>query len=125
MTAYLIKFVFYTAGVIGILLIAFVVAKGSLVNVNSFKKKNGNLEIEESLPISHKKTLHIVRAFDEKFLVASDQNSTTLLAKLNAQGEIVEESTEFSQYLEEESTSKKPKTKNGSVIQSMLEKLNN
>ena len=124
MTAYLFKFIFYTAGVIGILLIAFVVAKASLYNGTSFKKKNSNLEIEESLPISHRKTLHIVRAFGEKFLVASDQNSTTLLAKLNAEDEIPQEvQKEFNEYLEEKPS--KTTKKNNSVIQSMLEKLNN
>ena len=55
MAHYLIKFIFYTSGVIGLLLIAFIVAKNSL-NINpSFRKKNGKLEIEESLPISPRK----------------------------------------------------------------------
>ena len=103
MTAYLIKFIFYTAGVIGMLLIAFVVAKACQLNNNSFKKRNGNLEILESLSISPRKTLHIVKAFDEKFLIASDQNSTTFLAKLNADDEIEQNAQEeFSEYLPEE-----------------------
>jgi len=128
MTAYLVKFIFYTAGVIGMLLIAFVVAKSCMYNTGSFKKKTGNLEIEESLPISQRKTLHIVRAFGEKFLIASDQNSTTLLAKLGAEEDIPQEiEPEFSKYLEEKpiEQNKKSSRKNNSVIQSMLEKLNN
>ena len=47
MTHYLIKFIFYTAGVIGFLLIAYIVAINSLSSGNVFKKKTGNLEIEE------------------------------------------------------------------------------
>lgn len=125
MTAYLVKIIFYTAGVIGMLLIGFVVAKACLYNGATFNKRKGNLEIEESLPISPRKTLHIVRAFGEKFLVASDQNSTTLLAKLNADGDITETKAEFSEYLEEKPNKTKTSKKNNSVIQSMLEKLNN
>lgn len=125
MTAYLVKIVFYTAGVIGMLLIGFVVAKACLYNGATFNKRKGNLEIEESLPISPRKTLHIVRAFGEKFLVASDQNSTTMLAKLNANGDITETQAEFSEYLEEKPNKTKTSKKNNSVIQSMLEKLNN
>ena len=128
MTHYLIKFIFYTAGVIGFLLIAYIVAKNSLSGSNVFKKKTGNLEIEETLAISPRKTLHIVKAFDEKFLIASDQNSTTLLAKLNAEGEITEETKqEFSEYLEEKPMKQQEikSSKKSSVIQSMLEKLNN
>ena len=124
MTAYLVKIIFYTAGVIGMLLIGFVVAKACLYNGATFNKRKGNLEIEESLPISPRKTLHIVRAFGEKFLVASDQNSTTMLAKLNANGDITETQAEFSEYLEEKPNKTKTSKKNNSVIQSMLEKLN-
>ena len=125
MTAYLVKIIFYTAGVIGMLLIGYVIAKSCLYNGATFNKKKGNLEIEESLAISPRKTLHIIRAFGEKFLVASDQNSTTLLAKLNANGEITEAQTEFSEYLEEKPLKTKHSHKNNSVIQSMLKKLNN
>ena len=125
MTAYLVKIIFYTAGVIGMLLIGFVVAKACLYNGATFNKRKGNLEIEESLPISPRKTLHIVRAFGEKFLIASDQNSTTMLAKLNANGDIAETQAEFSEYLEEKPNKTKTSKKNNSVIQSMLEKLNN
>ena len=130
MAHYLMKFIFYTCGVIGLLLIAFVVAKNSLIlGPNAFSKKKGNLEIEESLAISSRKTLHIVKAFNEKFLIASDANSTTLLAKLNSDGEIVEEiNSDFHDYLEDkplQTQSRTAKTKDGSVIKSMLNKLNN
>ncbi|MCR4881462.1 MAG: flagellar biosynthetic protein FliO [bacterium] len=129
MTQYLFKFIFYTTGVIGILLIAYVVAKNFLSGAIITGRKKGNLEIEETLSLSPRKTLHIVRAFDEKFLVASDASSTTLLAKLNSDGEIIEENNnnveEFSNYLEPKNQTKQTTKKSGSVIHSMLEKLNN
>ena len=124
MAHYLIKFIFYTSGVIGLLLIAFIVAKNSL-NINpSFRKKNGKLEIEESLPISPRKTLHIVRAFNEKFLIASDATTTTFLAKLNSNNEIEESyQNNFQEYLEEKPVNNRLQQDN-SVIKSMLNKLN-
>ena len=142
MTQYLIKFIFYTGGVIGFLLIAFIIAKTCMTGSIGFKKKTGNLDIEESLAISPKKTLHIVKAFNEKFLIASDSNSTTLLAKLNS--DTTEIPTEFIEEIKTETP--EPKTKNfqniidnqetvltrktiiksnNSVIKSMLKKLDN
>ena len=126
MTQYLIKFIFYTSGVIGLLLIAFMVAKSSL-NINpAMKKKTGKLEIEESLAISPRKTLHIVKAFNEKFLIASDATSTTFLAKLNADNEIDENyQNNFQEYLEEKPANNIQQYQEaGSVIKSMLNKLN-
>ena len=127
MSHYLFKFIFYTSGVIGLLLIAYVFAKSCLSGGIILNKKKGNLEIEETLGISPRKTLHIVRAFDEKFLIASDANSTVLLAKLGDNGEIAppkEVVEEFSSLLEEKPARQVPLEKTESVIQSMLEKLN-
>ena len=132
MTHYLVKFIFYTSGVIGLLFIAFLVAKNSLNMNSAFAKKNKNLEIEESLSLSPRKTLHVVRAFNEKFLIASDSTSTTLLATLNTDGEIITNEKnnvkeEFKEYLEEKpvrTTLQRKTSAEGSVIKSMLDKLN-
>ena len=133
MTQYLIKFIFYTAGVIGFLLIAYIIAKNCLNGSTlALKKKISNLEIEETLGISPRKTLHIVRAFDEKFLIASDANSTTLLARLNSEGNVIGEvkeeiqeefNGEFSNLINQNSNSQET-IKSNSVIKSMLNKLN-
>ena len=93
-----------------------------------FKKKISNLEIEETLGISPRKTLHIVRAFDEKFLIASDTTSTTLLAKLNSDGVITPVANDaydkdFSDLVRGEDDV--TMSKESSVIKSMLKKLNN
>ena len=127
MTHYLFKFIFYTSGVIGILLIGYVVAKNFVSGGFMLNKKDNNLEIEEALSLSPRKTLYIIKAFDEKFLVASDASSTTLLAKLNSGGEIIEKASEeeFSTYLAPKKEIKKVSKNSTSVIHSMLEKLNN
>jgi len=128
MKHYLIQMIFYTAGVVGFLLIAYIIAKRCMNGTVCFNRKKGNLEIEETLSISPRKTLHIVKAFDEKFLIASDATSTTLLAKLNSHGEIPEEySGDFSSLIEEKSEANIPAQKvlqnETSVIKSMLKKL--
>ena len=127
MTHYLFKFIFYTSGIIGILLIGYVVAKNFVSGGFMLNKKDNNLEIEEALSLSPRKTLYIIKAFDEKFLVASDASSTTLLAKLNSGGEIIEKASEeeFSTYLAPKKEIKKVSKNSTSVIHSMLEKLNN
>lgn len=130
MTHYLIKFIFYTSGVIGILLIGYVIAKNFVAGGFVLNRKKSNLEIEEALSLSPRKTLYIVKAFDEKFLVASDASSTTLLAKLNSDGEVSEKvetanQEEFSSYLSGQRETKKVSKGSASVIHSMLEKLNN
>ena len=96
------------------------------------KKKINNLEIEETLSISPRKTLHIIRAFGERFLIASDATSTTLLAKLNSDGTITEEipsesNVDFKEIMqsEEAEIAKAKLQQSNSVIQSMLKKLNN
>ncbi len=123
MTQYLIKFIFYTSGVIGLLLIAYIFMKNYMMTSGNFNKKKGNLNILESLPISPKKTLHIVKAYDEKFLIAADAGTTTLIAKLDAD-DAVEVEENFSSYIEEKPTRRKTKGKE-SVIKSMLDKLDN
>ena len=70
--------------------------------------------------------MHIVKALNEKFLIASDATSTTFLAKLNSDNEIDENySDNFQEYLEEKPANNVQQYQEaGSVIKSMLNKLN-
>lgn len=83
MTGYLINFAVYTMAMVGALLLCFVVYKKTVMGNKYSKNPQDNLEIENSLSISPKKTLYVVKAGDEKFLIASDPECTTFLAKLN------------------------------------------
>lgn len=135
MFIYAIKFMVYTFGVIGLLLVAYIIAKKCMgIDINS--RKNGNLVIEETLNISPRKTLYILRAYNERFLVASDANSTSFLAKLNSDETISDkllENEDFSKLInetgdynfkDEDKTKKEnPEIHKKSVIHSMLEKI--
>jgi len=132
MTSYIIKTIFYLAGMIGFMLIAYIVAKNCMNGGVGFRKKTGKLEIEESLAISPRKTLHIIKALDERFLVASDATSTTLLAKLDNKSDIEaalseNDNTEFKDLLDDDKQEIANNNKNTtiSVMQSILAKLNN
>ena len=135
MLIYAMKFMFYTFGVIGLLLVAYIIAKRCMgLDINTRKK--GNLYIEETLNISPRKTLYILKAYDERFLIASDANNTSFLAKLNSDETIADKltgETDFSKLLNsdtdfEQNESDKVKDKisgiqKKNVLHSMLDKI--
>ena len=81
MGGYLVNFSVYTFAMIGFLYIAVAVYKKTNLNLKN-TDKNGGMEIEESLALSPRKRLHVVRVNDEKFLIAADVERTEFLAKL-------------------------------------------
>ena len=83
MTGYLINFAVYTMAMIGAILLCFVIYKKTVLDTKFSKTQANNLEIENALNISQRKTLYVVKAGEEKFLIAADPDCTTLLARLN------------------------------------------
>lgn len=84
MTSYLLTFAVYTTAMIGVIFLALAAYKkfspsGSRVSQSQF------LEIVESVSLGVRKQLYVVRAGQEKFLIASDAERTTFLSKLNTQ----------------------------------------
>ncbi len=82
MTHYLLNFVVYTCAMVGMIFFALYVYKKFSVTQTKTSQTNF-LEVEDSLTIGIRKQLYVVRAGDEKFLIASDAERTTMLAKLN------------------------------------------
>jgi flagellar biogenesis protein FliO len=76
----LLIFTVYTFAMIGVALIAFLIWKKT--NMASSGSFGGNIKIEDSLSLSPRKMLLVVKVKNEKFLLASDIESTTFLAKL-------------------------------------------
>lgn len=66
---------------VGLIFFALLVYK-KLVGSNILNKKSEYLKIDEALSLSPKKTLYVVNAGGEKFLIASDCNTTNLISKL-------------------------------------------
>ena len=79
MGGYLLNFIVYTAAMIGIIFAALFVYKKTAVNFQSSSKF---LKVEDSISLSPRKQLFVVRAGNERFLVASDAERTNLISKL-------------------------------------------
>ena len=84
MFGYLAGFCVYTFAMIGIILVGFVVAKKCMYGNGSAKSKDKFLEVENSLVIEPKKTIYVLKAGNEKFLIASDMERTSFLTKLDS-----------------------------------------
>ena len=79
---YVVNFAIYTMAMIGLICFALFVYKKFAINAITTKRK-GILKVEDVLGLSPRKTLYIVRAGNEKFLIAADLERTTLISKLN------------------------------------------
>ena len=84
MFGYLAGFCVYTFAMIGIILVGFIVAKKCMYGHGSANRKDKFLEIENSLVIEPKKTIYVLKAGNEKFLIASDMERTSFLTKLDS-----------------------------------------
>ena len=82
MGIYLVNFLVYSMAMVGLLFVCLLVYKKTMGN-NCGKKNSEDLTVENAMNLSARKTLYIVKAGDEKFLIASDAERTTFLAKLN------------------------------------------
>ena len=92
MGGYVVNFTVYTLAMTG--LICFAVFVYKKITDGSFRSNNSKyLNIEETMSLSPRKTLHIVRAGNEKFLIASDVDRTTLISKLESDNTPVVKST--------------------------------
>ena len=80
---YLISFSIYTMAMLGIIFIALFTFK-ACVN-GSFSKKSSMLNIVDTMKLSARKTLYVVKAGGENFLIAADTDKTALISKLESQ----------------------------------------
>ena len=93
MTHYIVSFTVYAMAMAGLIALALFVYK-KVTNVSTSNKKTKALSIEETMSINPRKTLMIVRAGDERFLIASDVDKTTLISKLGQNESVVSQITE-------------------------------
>lgn len=82
MSGYLLHFIVYTMAMLGIIFLAvftYKMAYGNKLGITS----NSALSVTDSMKLTPKKTLYVVKAGEERFLIASDFDSTTLISKLD------------------------------------------
>ena len=87
MTSYLVTFAVYTTAMIGVIFLALYAYK-KFSPSNSRVSQSQFLEVEDCVSFGVRKQLYVVRAGQEKFLIASDAERTTFLAKLKEQKNI-------------------------------------
>ncbi len=114
MGGYLANFIVYTTAMIGIIFVALFVYKKTAVNSNSISK-NKFLKIEDVISIAPRKQLIVIKAGNERFLVASDSERTNLISKLETPGAITK--------IQETPESYEPKIPTSSYTKSAMKRL--
>ena len=78
---YLSNFIVYLLAMIGLIILALYVYKK--FNVSGFSsRKNNTLHVEDTLSLTPRKTLYVIRNGNERFLIEGDMERTTLISKL-------------------------------------------
>ena len=126
MSAYLVHFLVYALAMVGMIGLCMFVFKKTMVN-RQFSPKDNGLSVENALNLSQRKTLYVVKAGDERFLIAADAERTSFLAKLN-ENESIEpaphfgvkaaKTVDYSEIMSTLNGGKKP------VLREMMKKLN-
>lgn len=80
MKVYILNFLVYTMAMVGVIYVSLMIFKRTMTQNNP--NSNNNLKIESSLNIAPRKTIHVINVDGERFLIASDIQSTTFLSKL-------------------------------------------
>lgn len=128
MTTHIIAFIFYTLAMLGVMFVAFAVYKNVVLGQNSHISK---LKIEDMLRLNQRKSLYVINYEGEKFLIASDIDSTTLISKLNSKetpekpsAKIVEKTEKPTDSLEEKLIELKKNTNSKNVMRNILKEIN-
>jgi len=86
---YIANFIVYTLAMTGVIAVALLVFKNATaVNCGA---KSKHLRVLDTLSIAPRKTLYVVSAGREKFLIAGDVDKTTLISKLEGSEDNIEE----------------------------------
>lgn len=98
MSGYLVNFAVYTMAMLGLIFFALMIYQKVSQNGGLGLKRSAFLEVEETLSMGARKTLYVVRAGNERFLLASDMEKTSFIAKLdeNSTFNIEEEDESYS-----------------------------
>lgn len=87
MGQYLVNFAAYTLAMVGLICLCMLVYKKSFLDAGNNSKVDF-LKVENRLNLSARKTIYVIKAGEERFLVASDVDKTTFLAKLGEEQQV-------------------------------------
>ena len=77
---YLTNFIVYMLAMVGVMMLALFIFKNATGSVKKGQSKF--LKVHDTLSLGPRKTLYIVSAGQEKFLIAGDVDKTSLISKL-------------------------------------------
>ena len=83
---YLTNFIVYTLAMAGVIMLAVLTLK--ITTTPSKKGSSKFLQVQETLSLSPRKTLYVISAGDEKFLIAGDADRTSLISKLDCKDKV-------------------------------------
>ena len=78
---YISNFLVYAFAMVGVIMLALMVFK--ITSTGGVKGGSKYLKVHDTLSLSPRKTLYIVSAGGEKFLIAGDVDRTTLISRLS------------------------------------------
>lgn len=81
MGSYILNFTVYTMAMCGLIFFALFIYK-KFADGGIYSKNSKFLKVEDTLSIGPRKTLYVVKAGNEKFLIAGDAEKTSLISKL-------------------------------------------
>lgn len=85
MTHFILGFTVYTLGAVGLLVLGYVGVKYFL-NVSAIKDNTASrafLKVEQAIPLETRKGIYIVKAGNQRFLVATTTENVCFLSELN------------------------------------------
>jgi len=85
MTGYLASFSIYTMAMVGLIFVALFAFK--TFSNKCFSKKSSMLNVEDSMSLSPRKTLYVINAQNERYLIAADVDRTSLIARLDSKSD--------------------------------------
>lgn len=81
MNSYIMNFAVYSFAIMGFFVMLLLVYKKA-INPDKMLNKKNFLKVENTLKLSPVKSIYVIKAGNERFLVAGDTANTTMLAKL-------------------------------------------
>lgn len=123
---YLSNFIVYMLAMLGVLMLAlFIFRQTTSCNLKRTTKGKG-LKVLDTLSLSARKTLYVIEAGRERFLIAGDTDNTTLISKLENNANYrddFQENTTAAQTQSETGIFSSKKNPYESVIKNLAEKL--
>ena len=82
MSGYILNFMVYTLAMVGVIYLCLIVVKKSTNFESAPTRKKSLIKLESKLNLSQRKSVYILNVENERFLIASDTERTSFLAKL-------------------------------------------